>query len=44
MEQQHQVTESDQIDIFKLLQKVWQDRKIVLIAIGLFAMIGIIFA
>ncbi len=44
MEQPHQATESDEINLVGLLQKVWQDRIIVLIMIGLFAMMGIIFA
>lgn len=44
MEQPHQATESDEIDIVELLQKIWQDRILVLIMIGIFATIGIIFA
>ena len=44
MEQPHQATESDEIDIIELLQKIWQDRILVLIMIGIFATIGIIFA
>ena len=44
MEQPHQATESDKIDIVELLQKIWQDRILVLIMIGIFATMGIIFA
>ena len=44
MEQPHQATKSDEIDIIELLQKIWQDRILVLIIIGTFATIGIIFA
>ena len=44
MEQPHQATKSDEIDIVELLQKIWQDRILVLIMIGIFATMGIIFA
>jgi capsular polysaccharide biosynthesis protein len=44
MKQPHQATESDAVDIVELLQKIWQDRILVFIMIGIFATIGIIFA
>ena len=44
MEQPHQVPESDEIDLVALLQKVWHGRKIALITIGVFALMGIVFA
>ena len=44
MEQPHQATKSDEIDIIELLQKIWQDRILVLIMIGIFATMGIISA
>ena len=44
MEQPHQATKSGEIDIVKLLQKIWQTRILVLIMIGIFATIGIIYA
>ena len=44
MEQPNQVPESDEIDLVALLQKVWHGRKIALITIGVFALMGIVFA
>ena len=44
MEQPHQIPESDEIDLVALLQKVWYGRKIALITIGVFALVGIVFA
>jgi len=43
MEQPHQIPE-DEIDLMALLKKVWHGRKIALITIGVFALMGIVFA
>ena len=44
MEHQHQIPESDEIDLMELLQKVWQGRKIAIIMGVLFALLGVLFA